>query len=214
MSASALQSFDVRSSGWSFAGDQHKFLRRTGVAAAVFVTATVIAAQVVRPGPLADADRAAFIAVRARRRLAGVIAARTISALAEPGVTYSAAVLAGVVASRRTSWWQAAVPVLTISSGAAVRRRVSRLIARSRPPSTAWLVEPEGFSLPSKHTTAAALTAGACARALGTRSHGYVASTAAFLVGASRVYLGVHWPGDVLVGWLFAVGWLRLTDPG
>jgi undecaprenyl-diphosphatase len=130
-------------------------------------------------------------------------------------VTYSATALTGIVTSRRTSWWQAAVPVLTVLTGAAVRRGVSRLIARSRPPSTAWLVEPEGFSLPSKHTTAAALTAGACARALGTRSHGYAASAAAaFLVGASRVYLGVHWPGDVLAGWLFAVGWLRLTDPG
>jgi undecaprenyl-diphosphatase len=33
-------------------------------------------------------------------------------------------------------------------------------------------------------------------------------------VGASRVYLGVHWPGDVIAGCLFAAGWLWLTDPG
>jgi undecaprenyl-diphosphatase len=92
---------------------------------------------------------------------------------------------------------------------------VSRVIARPRPPAAAWLTDPEGFSLPSKHTTMAALTAGACVRAAGGRGRGYVPSVlAAAAVGASRVYLGVHWPGDVLAGWLFAVGWLRLTDPG
>ncbi|MFC3724650.1 phosphatase PAP2 family protein [Neoaquamicrobium sediminum] len=29
-----------------------------------------------------------------------------------------------------------------------------------------------------------------------------------FAVGASRVFLGTHWPSDVLAGWLFAVIWI------
>ena len=187
---------------------------RAGVTGAAFAAMAIIASRVTQQGLLAHADRAAFAAVRTRRCPAGIAVARAISAFAEPGVTYPAAVLAGITASGRTSWRQTAGPVLVVATGAVTRRCISRIIARPRPPSTAWLTEPEGYSLPSKHTTAAALTAGACARAVGTQSHGYVASTAAaLLVGGSRVYLGVHWPGDVLAGWLFAVGWLRLTDP-
>jgi membrane-associated phospholipid phosphatase len=193
---------------------QDRHLARIATASAVFAAAAVIASRVGQPGPLADADRIAFAAVRVRRHAAGVLAARCLSALAEPGVTYPAAVLTGLALSGRTSWRHAAAPLLAISSGAVVRRRVSQIVARPRPPSAAWLAEPEGFSLPSKHTTQAALTAGACARALSPQSRGYAASTvAAVLVGGSRVYLGVHWPGDAVTGWLFAVGWLRLTDP-
>lgn len=218
MTATALQSLGSNSLArlwWIRASGQGASLHRPGVAGAAFAAVAIIASQVTRPGPLADADQAAFAAVRARRHPAGITVARVVSTFAEPISIFPAAVLAGMASSGRTSWQQTAAPVVVVATGVATRRRVSRAIARSRPPSTAWLIEPEGFSLPSKHTTAAALTAGVCARALSTRAHGYAASTvAALLVGGSRVYLGVHWPGDVLAGWLFAVGWLRLTDPG
>jgi len=188
--------------------------RRACGAVTAFAGVPLVASLVGERGPLADIDHAAFTAVRARRSPDGIMAARVVSALAEPGVAYPAAVLAGIAASRHHGWRRGCIPPLVVASGAMARRRVSRLIARPRPPVTAWLTAPEGFSLPSKHTAMAALTAGVCVQAAGAPGRWSAAALAATAVGASRVYLGVHWPGDVVAGWLFAAGWLWLTDPG
>jgi len=190
--------------------------RRIAGPAAAFGALAVLASRTRGEGGLARADRVAFENVRARRSRAGIMVAQAVSALAEPAVVYPVLGIAGAGAAQRIGWRRAFTPCLVVAVGAAARRKLSRVIARPRPPADAWLTVPDGYSLPSKHTTLAVLAVGSCARALG-RTGAVSAATpllTATAVGASRVYLGVHWPADVIAGWLFAEGWLCLVGPG
>jgi membrane-associated phospholipid phosphatase len=189
--------------------------RPTLRAAAAFAALAAVTARA-GDGPLRHLDRAAIRALEARDRpAAAVSAARAVSALAEPAFASAVLAVFAVMAARRAGWRAGCLPGLVAAGGGVARRRLSRAIARPRPPAAVWMTQPEGFSLPSKHTTLAVLTAGACAGGAGVReTPGLVIPLLAGAgVGASRVLLGVHWPSDVLAAWLFAEGWLALAEP-
>jgi undecaprenyl-diphosphatase len=84
---------------------------------------------------------------------------------------------------------------------------VKRTVGRPRPSrgvACATLVaEPDRFSFPSGHATAAMSVAFVYANAYPSLALPLVALAGA--VGMSRVFLGVHYPGDVLIGQLIAV---------
>jgi len=87
---------------------------------------------------------------------------------------------------------------------------VKRNVLRERPSSAvgaeALIANPDAFSFPSGHATAA--MAVAFAYALAFPGWGAPLFLLAMAVGVSRVCLGVHYPGDVLAGQAIAI----LTD--
>jgi len=67
------------------------------------------------------------------------------------------------------------------------------------------IIEPsDKFSMPSGHTAAAFLVASVLAQYYG--EFAGIAFFWAALVGASRVLLGVHYPGDIMAGALLGIG--------
>ena len=84
---------------------------------------------------------------------------------------------------------------------------IKRTVGRPRPSRSAagaaLVVEPDRFSFPSGHAAAAMSVAFIYASAYPTLAVPLVVFAGA--VGVSRVFLGVHYPGDVLIGQLIAV---------
>src|SRR5215207_8095507 len=113
----------------------------------------------------------------------------------------------------------AALLVLASVGGGAVLSSLLKLgIDRPRPDLVAHLVEVSTASFPSGHATLAAvtyLTLGALLSRVEARRSAkiYVLTVAValtFLIGISRIYLGVHWPTDVLAGWCIGAAWALL----
>jgi len=93
------------------------------------------------------------------------------------------------------------------------------VFARHRPPLADARILETGFSFPSTHATVAAAFYGVAAYFLirGLRRDsakilvGILAALLVLLVGVSRGYLGVHFPSDVLAGWMLGLLWFALV---
>lgn len=145
--------------------------------------------------------------------VAAVITSTASSAFTAPLVFLVAAGLtAGPLRARLV---RAVLVLLLMLSAILTRFAISELIARPRPPVADWAVDAGGLSFPSGHTSDAALAAGLIAWLVVRRFSRpprwlvwLIAAAYALLIAWTRVYLGVHWPTDVLGSLAFVAAWL------
>jgi undecaprenyl-diphosphatase len=128
----------------------------------------------------------------------------------------TAAVIGYLLIDRKRA--AALLVLVSIGGGVLLSSLAKNLVARPRPELVAHMVEVRTLSFPSGHAMMSAvtfLTLGALLARVQPRRRLkiYLLSIAIILtvlVGASRVYLGVHWPTDVLAGWCAGAFWAIL----
>ena len=210
------------------------FIAMAAVAGAVAIVALL--GRTVGNGHVFAFDRAIMLALRQPDLVTPIgpdwlrQAMIDITALgSETLLTLAAALTIGFLLANRHLLTAALVFGGTISGSIAVAL-VKHIVGRARPALVDHLVEVGSASFPSGHAANSAIIYLTIALILmqivaARRARWFLFAATLLLVaaiGVSRVYLGVHWPSDVLAGWSFgslwalawwALGsWLRAKD--
>lgn len=207
-------------SGWRFARSELAAVAALMVAALGVLTFVEIADEIGEQE--AGVDQAVLAALRVGGDPSATVgpawlhqAAVELTSLGDSWVLFAIAlIVVGFLLIQRKSG-HALLVAASLGGGTLLSETLKDLFARDRPAAAYRLVEVTSESFPSGHAMLSAvayLTLGALlAREMGRRRlKAYVlgvAFTLAFVVGLTRVYLGVHWLSDVIAGWSLGAAW-------
>ncbi|BDG04449.1 phosphatase PAP2 family protein [Anaeromyxobacter oryzae] len=166
-------------------------------------------------GPLSPLDAAVVRAVAAHRSATLTAAALDVTALGS-GIVLALFTGLLALALRRLGHPRSALLLVVAALGAmAFTSALKSAFERTRPSAVPRLVQVGGYSFPSGHSLASAAIYGTAAVLVAVLARRradrvLIALLAAALlaaIGASRVYLGVHYPSDVLGGYSAGLAW-------
>lgn len=112
----------------------------------------------------------------------------------------------------RKEYRRALLIIVSVGGATILNMMLKAVFERARPDLWARLVEETGYSFPSGHAMASAALGIALVVALWHSrwrwwSVGF-ATVYILFVGFSRLYLGVHYPSDIIAGWLVSGAWV------
>jgi undecaprenyl-diphosphatase len=204
------------------APDRPRWLLWAIAAIAVGTLLLVIVGAAIDRGHQFRIDRALLLALRQPGNTAVPIgphwieaAMIDVTALGGTTVLTLIVTVTGIALAIERRWLTLAL-VLGATIGGSIAVDVAKtLVGRARPDIVAHLVQVSSLSFPSGHSansaivylTLATLLAQIIRRRALRRFVLAVAILLAIAIGCSRVYLGVHWPSDVLAGWSFGALW-------
>jgi len=144
---------------------------------------------------------------------------KVVTSLANGVTVWVVATLVVLFLLLRRRWAEAVLLAVTVGVGTRMGSLAKHTNGRPRPPVSGMLIsKPGGYSFPSGHALAATLLYGVIAflilyevRIAWVRITAVVAGLVLIvLVSLSRIYLGVHWPSDVVASWCLGGAWLVL----
>jgi len=141
-----------------------------------------------------------------------------LTALGGPTVTWLVMLSVTGYLVLETKYRSAFIVFVTTVSGDLVNHAIKNVFARARPTVVPHLRDAFSSSFPSGHAMESAIVYLTLAAMLMRIVEGRVtkaycfglALLLTFLVGASRVFLGVHYPTDVIGGWVIGLFWASL----
>jgi undecaprenyl-diphosphatase len=127
-----------------------------------------------------------------------------------------AALVVAIAAFLLLAWWRAA-GWLAITKAGALALDVALKLAFRRPrPPVFFGAEPRSYSFPSGHALCSFCFYGVLAGLIAARTRSpaqrvavrAIAAALVAAIGLSRIYLGMHYPSDVIAGYLAAAVWV------